>query len=220
MRVTFERDVLLCPRCCGRLRHVATLLDAASARAVLAHLGLPVRGPPWRPPANRPSGRSPTTSSRPRSQARAGSVSGGTQPELHGRPASRSPRGRRGSRKRAVCSPPPHGIDAAQDAQNVRLRRPGGGACGGRREGRGRWFGLSPGESCTRDRKRRWTPERVCASPCAKADAWDVGRRVLSCWLPFITFRSAERIPARHWVPAIRAGLGESLSAASTRPRS
>jgi DNA-directed RNA polymerase subunit RPC12/RpoP len=53
MRVTFERDVLLCPRCGGRLRHVATLLDAASARAVLAHLGLPVRGPPMAP-AGRP----------------------------------------------------------------------------------------------------------------------------------------------------------------------
>jgi hypothetical protein len=53
MRVTFERDVLQCPRCGGRLRHVATLLDAASARAVLAHLGLPVRGPP-EAPAGRP----------------------------------------------------------------------------------------------------------------------------------------------------------------------
>jgi Putative transposase len=53
MRVTFERDVLLCPRCGGCLRHVATLLDAASARAVLAHLGLPVRGPP-KAPAGKP----------------------------------------------------------------------------------------------------------------------------------------------------------------------
>jgi len=46
MRVTFERDVFQCHRCGGRLRHIATLLDAARARAVLAHLGLPVRGPP------------------------------------------------------------------------------------------------------------------------------------------------------------------------------
>jgi hypothetical protein len=54
MRVTFERDVLLCPRCGGRLRHMATLLDAASARAVLAHLGLPVRGPPEAPAGKPP----------------------------------------------------------------------------------------------------------------------------------------------------------------------
>lgn len=54
MRVTFDRDVLQCPRCGGRLRHMATLLDAASARAVLAHLGLPVRGPPESPAGKPP----------------------------------------------------------------------------------------------------------------------------------------------------------------------
>jgi hypothetical protein len=54
MRMTFERDVPACPRCGGRLRHVATLFDAASAHAVLVHLGLPVRGPPEAPAGKPP----------------------------------------------------------------------------------------------------------------------------------------------------------------------
>ncbi len=46
MRVAFQLDVLACPRCGGRLRHIATLLDGAVARKILEHLRLPARAPP------------------------------------------------------------------------------------------------------------------------------------------------------------------------------
>jgi hypothetical protein len=46
MRVTFARDMPLCPRNGGRLRHIAQFSDAAVARNILAYLGLPV----WRAP--------------------------------------------------------------------------------------------------------------------------------------------------------------------------
>ena len=49
MRVAFQLDVLACPRCGGRLRHIATILDAAVAKKILEHLGLPARAPPSGP---------------------------------------------------------------------------------------------------------------------------------------------------------------------------
>lgn len=41
MRLTFGLDVLACPRCGGRMRHIATILDARVARRILEHLHLP-----------------------------------------------------------------------------------------------------------------------------------------------------------------------------------
>jgi Putative transposase/Transposase zinc-binding domain len=46
MRTTFDLDVLTCPRCGGRMRHLATILDAREAQRILAHLRLPARAPP------------------------------------------------------------------------------------------------------------------------------------------------------------------------------
>jgi hypothetical protein len=46
MRVTFQLDVLACPRCGGRLRHIATILDTCVVRRLLEHLGLAARAPP------------------------------------------------------------------------------------------------------------------------------------------------------------------------------
>jgi hypothetical protein len=54
MRVTFQLDVLACPRCGGRLRHIATILDARVARRILEHLGLSSRAPPELPPRDPP----------------------------------------------------------------------------------------------------------------------------------------------------------------------
>jgi hypothetical protein len=54
MRVTFQLDALACPRCGGRLRHLATILDARIARKLLEHLGLPARAPPELPPRDPP----------------------------------------------------------------------------------------------------------------------------------------------------------------------
>jgi hypothetical protein len=46
MRATFGLDVLACPRCGGRLRHIATIKDERVARNILEHLKLPARAPP------------------------------------------------------------------------------------------------------------------------------------------------------------------------------
>jgi len=54
MRITFDLDVLACPRCGGRLRHIATILDGRVARKILEHLGLPARAPPASPAAEPP----------------------------------------------------------------------------------------------------------------------------------------------------------------------
>lgn len=54
MRVTFQLDVLACTRCGGRMRHIATLLDAGATRKLLEHLGLPARAPPELPPRDPP----------------------------------------------------------------------------------------------------------------------------------------------------------------------
>jgi hypothetical protein len=54
MRVTFQLDVLACPRCGSRLRHIATILDARVARRILEHLGLPARAPPELAPRDPP----------------------------------------------------------------------------------------------------------------------------------------------------------------------
>jgi len=55
MQRAFAIDVLACPRCSGRLHMVALIEDAAVARRILTHLGLPTdvprpspaRAPPW-----------------------------------------------------------------------------------------------------------------------------------------------------------------------------
>jgi hypothetical protein len=49
MRATFGLDVLECPRCGGRLKHIATILDGRVARRILKHLGRPARAPPSAP---------------------------------------------------------------------------------------------------------------------------------------------------------------------------
>ena len=54
MRATFNLDVLGCPRCGGRLRHIATILDGRVARKILEHLGLPARAPPSSPAVEPP----------------------------------------------------------------------------------------------------------------------------------------------------------------------
>jgi hypothetical protein len=49
MRTTFGLDVLECPRCGGRLKHIGTILDGRVARRILEHLGRPARAPPVAP---------------------------------------------------------------------------------------------------------------------------------------------------------------------------
>jgi hypothetical protein len=46
MHRVFELDVLLCPRCQGRMRLLATIQTPAAIRAILDCLGLPARPPP------------------------------------------------------------------------------------------------------------------------------------------------------------------------------
>jgi hypothetical protein len=54
MRLTFGLDVLACPRCGARLKHVATVLDGRVARRILAHVGMPARAPPDLPARDPP----------------------------------------------------------------------------------------------------------------------------------------------------------------------
>jgi hypothetical protein len=54
MRLTFGLDVLACPRCGGRLQHLATILDARVAQRILQHVGKPARAPPELPPRDPP----------------------------------------------------------------------------------------------------------------------------------------------------------------------
>jgi hypothetical protein len=49
MRVSFDLDVLACPHCGGRLRSIATVLDARVAQRILEHLKRPARAPPHAP---------------------------------------------------------------------------------------------------------------------------------------------------------------------------
>jgi hypothetical protein len=49
MKRVFSVDVLVCPRCSGRMRILAAIHDPASARAILECLGLPSRAPPNAP---------------------------------------------------------------------------------------------------------------------------------------------------------------------------
>ena len=46
MKRSFGIDVLSCPKCSSRMELIATIEDAAVARKILEHLGLPTRGPP------------------------------------------------------------------------------------------------------------------------------------------------------------------------------
>ena len=45
MRHSFGLDVLACPHCGGRMRHVATVLSATGIRAILQHQGHPLPDP-------------------------------------------------------------------------------------------------------------------------------------------------------------------------------
>jgi hypothetical protein len=45
MRRTFGFDVLVCPRCGGRLRLIALIDQASVIQRILAHLGLPTEIP-------------------------------------------------------------------------------------------------------------------------------------------------------------------------------
>jgi hypothetical protein len=49
MRRAFGFDVLVCPRCGGRLRLVALIDEAAAVQRILRHLGLPTEVPEARP---------------------------------------------------------------------------------------------------------------------------------------------------------------------------
>jgi hypothetical protein len=54
MKHVFEIDVLVCPRCDGRMRVLATLEEPAVVQKILTHLGLPAapvtpRAPPPMP---------------------------------------------------------------------------------------------------------------------------------------------------------------------------
>jgi uncharacterized protein YbaR (Trm112 family) len=56
MRRAFELEVLVCPRCGGRMRLIATIEDPRVIQRILAHLGLLTEGPdpcPSRPPPGR-----------------------------------------------------------------------------------------------------------------------------------------------------------------------
>lgn len=58
MRVTFDLDVLTCPRCGARMRHVATVLEARVARRILStSASKPAHRHPRRRAYLRPSGR-------------------------------------------------------------------------------------------------------------------------------------------------------------------
>jgi hypothetical protein len=54
MRLTFGLDVLACPACGGRLKHLATILDARVAQRILQHVGQPARAPPELPARDPP----------------------------------------------------------------------------------------------------------------------------------------------------------------------
>jgi len=44
--LSFQTDVLECPKCHGRLRVMAVITERDAARRILAHLGLPTEAPP------------------------------------------------------------------------------------------------------------------------------------------------------------------------------
>ncbi len=50
MRRAFDRDVLRCPRCAGRMQRIATIDDPAVIQWILADLGLPGAREDPRPP--------------------------------------------------------------------------------------------------------------------------------------------------------------------------
>ena len=51
-RCSFEIDIERCPRCGGRLKIIAAIVDPVVITKILAHLHLPARAPP-RSPARR-----------------------------------------------------------------------------------------------------------------------------------------------------------------------
>ena len=50
MRRTWGIATLVCPRCAGPMRLIATIEDPRTAARILAHLGFPTRAPPPRRP--------------------------------------------------------------------------------------------------------------------------------------------------------------------------
>jgi hypothetical protein len=54
MRLIFGVEVLACPRCGGRLLHLAAILDARVAQRILQHVGKSARAPSEFPPRNPP----------------------------------------------------------------------------------------------------------------------------------------------------------------------
>jgi hypothetical protein len=54
MHRTFGFDVLLCPRCQGRLELIALIEDPRVIRRILNHLGLPTEVPAARPARSPP----------------------------------------------------------------------------------------------------------------------------------------------------------------------
>ena len=44
-RRVFREDLLICPRCTGRMRVLAAITDPAVVDAILTHLGLPTEPP-------------------------------------------------------------------------------------------------------------------------------------------------------------------------------
>jgi hypothetical protein len=55
LRRTYGVDALRCPRCAGRMRVLATIVEPATVKKILTHLGLPTTPPP-RAPARDPTG--------------------------------------------------------------------------------------------------------------------------------------------------------------------
>ena len=49
LKRVFEIDIELCPRCGGRLKIIAAIVDPQVIVQILTHLGLPARAPPRSP---------------------------------------------------------------------------------------------------------------------------------------------------------------------------
>jgi hypothetical protein len=54
LKRVFEIDIELCPRCGGRLKIIAAIVDPQVIEKILTHLGLPARAPPRAPARHLP----------------------------------------------------------------------------------------------------------------------------------------------------------------------
>ena len=50
MKRVWDLDVLICPRCSGRMRVIAMLMEREAIRAILEACGFPAASPPRSPP--------------------------------------------------------------------------------------------------------------------------------------------------------------------------